>query len=168
MPATYEPIATTTLSSATNSVTFSSVPSTYTDLVLTVNGGTSVDAYFYLRLGTGGSTDTGNNYSTTYLSGSGSVTFSGRALNTNAIGIAYDYGLPTNTFNFNSVIHIMNYTNTTTNKTVIARAGNAANGTSTSVGLWRNTGAINTVNVWPSGGNFNSGSTFTLYGIKAA
>lgn len=167
MTATYDSIATTTIGTATNTVTFSSVPSTYTDLVLIVNGGTSTDAYFYLRLGTGGSTDTGNNYSTTYLSGSGSTAFSGRTSNTNTIGIAYDYGLPTNTSNFNAIIHIMNYANTTTNKTVIARANNAANGTSTSVGLWRNTGAINTVNLWPSGGNFNSGTTFSLYGIKA-
>ena len=34
MPATYEPIATTTLGSAATNITFSSIPATYTDLRL--------------------------------------------------------------------------------------------------------------------------------------
>lgn len=168
MPVTYSQIATQTLGSASSTVTFSSISGTYTDLVAVVNGGSSTDAYFLLRLGTGGSTDTGTNYSTTYMSGSGSVTFSGRASTQSSIGIAYDYGLIANNFNFNSIIHIMNYSNTTTYKTIISRANNAANGTSANVGLWRNTGAIDTVTFLPSSGTFNTGSTFSLYGIKAA
>jgi hypothetical protein len=36
------------------------------------------------------------------------------------------------------------------------------------VGLWRGTAAINSITIYPAGGNFASGSTLTLYGITAA
>ena len=64
----------------------------------------------------------------------------------------------------------MNYSNSTTYKTVISRGGNAATWVTTNVGLWRNTAAITSVKVFASdaSSNMNSGSTFTLYGIAAA
>jgi len=62
----------------------------------------------------------------------------------------------------------MNYSNTTTNKTVIGRH-NGASGPVASVGLWRNTAAINSIRISNSSAvNFTIGSTFSLYGIKAA
>jgi hypothetical protein len=64
----------------------------------------------------------------------------------------------------------MNYSNSTTNKTVLSRGGNAATWVTTNVGLWRNTAAITSIKVFASDGtsNMNSGSTFSLYGILAA
>ena len=63
----------------------------------------------------------------------------------------------------------MNYSNTTTFKTILMRANNAALGVDAIVGLWRSTAAINEIKVFPTGGaNFETGSTFSLYGIKAA
>ena len=62
----------------------------------------------------------------------------------------------------------MNYSNATTYKTVITRASNANNGVDAVVGLWRNTAAITSINVFLGTGNLDTGSTFTLYGIKAA
>jgi len=44
---TYTPIASVTLSSAQASVTFSSIPQTYTDLVLVVNGSTATSMVKY-------------------------------------------------------------------------------------------------------------------------
>jgi len=67
-------------------------------------------------------------------------------------------------------VDFMNYSNTTTYKTWLAREGNGTNGyVSALVGLWRNTNAITQIKVLNTGsGNFATGSTFTLYGIKAA
>jgi hypothetical protein len=62
---------------------------------------------------------------------------------------------------------------TTTNKTVLIRAGNPAGGsgsypgTGAFVGLWRSTSAINYVSLIGNSNSFKTGSTFTLYGIKA-
>jgi len=49
MPKTYEPIATTTLGSNQTTITFSSIPSTYTDLVIVSNMGTTTASYPFIR-----------------------------------------------------------------------------------------------------------------------
>jgi hypothetical protein len=69
----------------------------------------------------------------------------------------------------NSIIDIMNYSNTTTYKTALHRFNDANAIVFAIVGLWRNTAAINQVRVFSTNAvNFAVGSTFTLYGIKAA
>jgi hypothetical protein len=68
------------------------------------------------------------------------------------------------------LLQFMNYSNATTYKTVLSRSNVAASASvSANVGLWRNTAAITSIKlyVYPSY-NFVAGSTFTLYGIKAA
>jgi hypothetical protein len=67
-----------------------------------------------------------------------------------------------------SIVNFMNYSNTTTFKTIINRGNEASATTIAFVNLWRSTSAINSINIeQPGGGNFAAGSTFTLYGIKA-
>ena len=166
MPAgpTYEPIATTTLGSATATVTFSSIPGTYTDLVLVANSKTSysgsADA---MTISFNGDT-TGSNYSTTRMGGEGSGTgFSDRYSG------LYLFGW-TGT-NFGATIgHINNYKNTSVYKTVLVNS--KSNGTYGVAGvlatLWRNTNAITSLVVSDVSGNFQIGSMFTLYGIAAA
>jgi hypothetical protein len=165
---TYVAIATSTLASATASVTFSSIPSTYTDLVLVLQPASTT---FVDNIALNFNSDTGSNYSSTNLSGTGSAASGGRAASpyiqvTNIIGTTGTLGAMTST------IHIMNYANTTTYKTVISRTGQIGatyNGNEVIVSLWRNTAAINTIVVKQSGSpNFITGSTFSLYGIKAA
>jgi len=63
MPTTYEPIATTTLSTATASVTFSSISGTYTDLRLVIFALGATSDYPYVEI----NSDTGTNYSKTVL-----------------------------------------------------------------------------------------------------
>jgi hypothetical protein len=165
MPVTYESIATTTLGSAAASVTFSSIPATYTDLVIVINAGASSNEDIGMRF----NSDSGNNYSSTVLAGNGSTTSSGRISNASNIGLTSN-AFMTTSLNQNTIVSVMNYSNTTTNKTALSRANNSANGVDAIVGLWRNTAAINTILLYGrnSGHNFLSGSTFTLYGIKAA
>jgi hypothetical protein len=160
MAATYDPIATQTLGSAASSVTFSSIPSTYTDLVLVVNSArtTSNDSVSLEFNG-----DTGANYSRTILYGTGSSALSFRESNASLIEIGIQ-----DASNSTNIFHIMNYANTTTNKTVIARANATTVRVSAGVGLWRNTAAITSIKLATGGSTFIAGSMFTLYGIKAA
>lgn len=171
MPATYDPIATQTLGSASASVTFSSIPSTYTDLVLVTN-------YIATTLGNTVAltfnNDTASNYSRTYLgawngpsSSYGSTRFTSR---TN-ISCAWQTGAASTTSPNPIIYNIMNYSNTTTNKSVLFRFNTIAaslSETSAEVGLWRSTAAINRIDLTSSATTFAIGSTFTLYGIKAA
>lgn len=161
---TYDKIATNTLGSAAASVTFSSIPATYTDLVVIVSAKTTSSAQnLLMRI----NSDTGTNYSTTLMTANGSAT--GFARTTNATQGALDnYGY-VDTANHNiTIINLMNYSNTSAYKTWLSRANNSANGTTALVGLWRSTSAIDAVQIYISSNTFVAGSTFNLYGIQAA
>jgi hypothetical protein len=170
MPTTYEPIATTTLGSAAATVTFSSIPGTYTDLVIIASGTVSVDNYGgWLQI----NSDTASNYSWTDLSGNGTTAQSNRG---SSVGNTSNYYAGpkqgwSNTSPNVTILNIFNYANTTTNKTWISRTANASStgGTEATVGLYRSTSAITSITLGvQSTGTYGSGSTFTLYGIKAA
>ena len=156
MPSTYEPIATTTLGTAVVSYTFSSIPSTYTDLIMVYNGtaGNNISLQF--------NGDTGSNYSYTRITGNGSSATSDRGNNTTSMYGSYSAGLQV------SIWQIMNYVNATTYKTGINRGGGASDQVQAYVGLWRNTAAITSLTVIAPGSTMAIGSTLTLYGIKAA
>jgi len=167
MASTYEPIATTTLGSAQASVTFSSF-SGYTDLFLVANVlATSTSTDYTMKINYNGDTTSGL-YSDTYLYGTGSGTgASNRHSGQNTIYLQTGGYLSTTvprTFN----ISIQNYSNTTTYKTLLSRSSQANDTVDTFVGLWRNTNAITSFILTLTGGTFGIGSTFTLYGIKAA
>ena len=165
MPTTYEPIATTTLSTATASVTFSSISGSYTDLVLVINAGmANAGASWYAYV----NSDTGNNYSATGIYGNGSTVSSSIISNwSNELLIGSWIGFTTTIKT--AIVHFMNYSNTTTYKTVLSRYSESDGTVESNVSLWRNTAAITTIQVRNNSSyNFISGSTFTLYGIKAA
>lgn len=163
MATTYTPIATTTLGSAAASYTFSSIPSTYTDLILVAVGTDTLSGGDNWCLQFNG--DTGTNYSATRLRWQTPSPDSSRTTNaTNILGIQMS-----DTTIGTQIYQIQNYSNTTTYKTAIFRGGTSAVLMGAAVGLWRSTAAINAVKVLTNGGtNFSTGSTFTLYGIKAA
>jgi hypothetical protein len=166
MPSTYEPIATQTLGSAAASVTFSSIPSTYTDLVLIMSAGNATSApSTQIQF----NSDTGSNYSYTVLAGNGTAASSARGSSLTSSLISY-FGAPFTTLGQQTVItNIMNYSNATTYKTLLTRANNATFGTDAIVGLWRSTAAVTSFVLTTSNAtNFVASSTFTLYGIKAA
>lgn len=166
MAATYEPIATYTIPTATSSYTFTVIPQTYTDLVIVVNGSNNTgDSEIAIRTGKT-SVNTGSIYSTTFLYGAGSS--SGGTSRTT--GRTWADAARTDTTMSSSIIHIMNYSNTTTYKTILAR-GNNTTLTMATVSTVRDTVEINTVQLaahYDATFNFTAGTTLTLYGIKAA
>jgi hypothetical protein len=167
MPTTYEPIATTTLSTTATSVSFSSISGSYTDLVLVVRA--SVDSGDDLRFRI--NDDTGTNYSYTTLYGTGSAAGSTRGSNQSSGNSSYYGGVSTTLGNSVQILHFLNYSNTTTNKTILSRANQAGSGVDANVNLWRSTSAITKITLAKGssfGGTFQSGSTFTLYGVKSA
>ena len=164
MPATYEPIATTTLGSASSSITFSSIPATYTDLrVVQVLTGTT-NAYTKLRF----NGDTGTNYSSTNIRGDGSTASSQRETSDDGIRINGNY--PVTSIPSLNTVDVFSYAGST-NKTVLNSASNDRNGAgglNRTVGLWRNTAAITSITIYEfTGDTFAAGTTATLYGIKS-
>ena len=161
--ATYEPIATYTATGSETSFTFSSLGS-YTDLYMVVDAkNLTGNSDVLLRF----NSDTGTNYSATILGGDGSSAYSARRTSSTSIICNYfNFLNSTNATQFN--INIQNFSNATTYKTAILRANRAAQATEAIVGMWRNTAAVTSVTLAISSSNYASGSTITLYGIKAA
>ena len=157
--ATYVSIASNTLSSSAASVTFSSIPGTYTDLVVVVAGTFTTGSTNNVNFQFNG--DTASNYSFLRLLGNGSAASSYRASD-----VEIDIGLLSSTAQSTTVANIQNYSNTTTYKTAIGR-GNTPEYVQASLGAWRNTAAITSVTIL-SAATFASGTTFSLYGIAAA
>lgn len=153
------PIATATLGTAALSYTFSSIPSTYTDLVLIVQATSSSELYIRFN------SDSNTNYSTTEIWGpNGSVPYTQRESNMAQITIR-DFS--TTLGNDMGIFNIPNYANTTTYKTLLGKSNDGRYGRIYArVGLWRSTSAINSVSIISSSGNMSVGSTFTLYGIN--
>ena len=168
----FESIATVNLSSAAqNTITFSSIPSTYKHLQLRImtkstSTGTGV--------GWGGFTfnnDTGNNYTLHVLYGSGSITGAYGAANYSAVCYSLPGGnVGTNMFGI-SVVDIFDYTNTNKYKTTRSLGGGEFNGTGGEEldlisGVWMNTSAITSITFSGGANNFARYSSFALYGIK--
>ena len=167
---TYTPLATTTLASAASSYTFSSIPATYTDLVIVANyaGFSATGATTLIQLN-GDATTT--RYSSTNVEGDGTSATSGRYNNATAqAGMLLGGGnLGYGTGQAIEVFHIMNYSNATTYKTVLSRFSQPATMVQANVGLYTQTTAISSVTILTYGGKtFSIGSTFSLYGISAA
>lgn len=164
MAYTYEPIATQTLGSSSATVTFGSIPSTYTHLrIVTTYSFGSVN-----RIGVRFNSDSGTNYSNTWLTGSGSAAESFRETSMSYIFSQWS-GVPVTNPSL-TVFDIFNYGGST-NKTVLVSTSGDQNGSGRverGVGLWRSTSAITSLTVNGVSQNFTSGSSFTLFGIKAA
>jgi len=174
----YESIQTYNLTTATASVTFSSIPATYTHLQIRffaqTNRGTYGSDDIFVRVGSG-SIDSGSNYAWHDLFGNGtsaaaqSLTSQTKIELNNAAGtgVASNFGA--------GVLDILDYANTNKYKTTRSLHGNDVNGTISGFGgrvaldsgLWINTAAITTIQFAPiTGTAFNQYSSFALYGIK--
>jgi hypothetical protein len=159
---TYTALATRTLTGTASSVTFSSIPATYRDLILVLNyGETSATGNILLRY----NSDSGSNYSEVAMRGAsgGASSFGGtytqhflNAANTRVSGISN-----------NTMVQIMDYSATDKHKTALSRINFGQNDVLAYSYRWSNTSAITSFQVIHSGSTFIVGSSFDLYGIVA-
>jgi hypothetical protein len=166
-------ISTTLISTNTTDVTFS-------------NLGTSAAAYKHLQLRIAVRTDrastvdnmtmifnadTATNYSDHYIMGDGSAVSSSNGTSQSNMEAGYIAGnsFTANGFGF-AIIDILDFSNTSKNKTIRSLTGLSASGTNGIMmmsGLWRSTSAVTSITLDQNAGtNFVSGSRFSLYGIK--
>ena len=158
---TNTPIASQTLGSAAASVTFSSIPQGYTDLVVVYNGAGTAGTGLYFQF----NGDSSANYSHTRILGDGTSAISQRGSN-NTIGSFLSI---VSTTQNNVIAQVQNYSNSTTYKTTLARSNNTTGYIGAYVSLWRSTAAINSITITTgTADTYVAGSTFTLYGIAAA
>lgn len=156
-------LATTTLGSASNTITFSSIPQTYTDLRLVFTGTSANGTTLTIRF----NSDSATNYSWTRLVGTGAAAQSGRTTSATEI---YPVLALSSTPQFYAV-DVFSYAGST-NKTLLMQDASDLNGSgrvASYVGLWRSTSAITSINITGLYGtapnNFDAGTTATLYGI---
>ena len=164
MPSTYNKIEAKTIGSSTASVSFTSIPATYTDLVL-ISLFKNTGGAGNLKIQFNG--DTSTNYSFRYLYGTGSSAITSGSANQSVI----IFGQADSTQFLLNTLNIFNYANTTTYKTTLSRSsdnGNTYSSAGAIVGLWRKTPEAITSFAITSDSNIAANSTFTLYGIKAA
>jgi hypothetical protein len=159
---TYTLIEAKTLASAVSSVTFSSIPQTYTDLKLVCSTRLVSGNFPDLNISFNGST---SNFTNKNILGSGASVTSGTDVR--VIGFTEGTSQTSSTFT-NGEVYIPNYTssnyksfsadNVTENNATTAYSHLVA-------GLWSDVSAITSITI-SAGANFDSASTFYLYGIK--
>jgi hypothetical protein len=171
-PGSYYSIATTTLSTSAATITFSSIPSTFTHLQIrgfaqqTNNAGANCTIRY--------NSDSGSNYNSHYLGGNGSTTGAGYFTNASTTGgYAFDSANNGSSAFSGFIIDILDYTNTNKYTTTKSFSGWSNNSNSENVSMmsstWRNTAAVTNITLQDhSGGSFAQHSVFALYGIKGA
>jgi len=162
MADTFVKIATVTVGTATNTIEFATIPSTYTDLVVYLSGRCSADDFnTYLRFNSSTS-----NYTQKRLQGNGSAATS--ASDTNLLMYINRSTYTANSFS-NCFAYIPNYAGSTFKPVSIDGVieDNATeNRNVLNAGLWSDTTAISNIKLVTNAGNFVQYSTATLYGIS--
>jgi hypothetical protein len=169
MANTYIPIATVTVGNGgAATIDFSSIPSTYTDLLLSLSArGASTALYANIKLNNSSSSI----YSLRTIYGEGT----GGTASQNDSGATYferflmvSSAYTANTFS-NGTLYIPNYTDSN-NKSLMFDSVNETNAGAVQMymvaGLWASSATINQITLTPNTGNFAQYSTATLYGIK--
>jgi hypothetical protein len=157
--ATYTPLATVTLGGTASSVTFSSIPATYRDLIFSLELVGSVSEQYFMRL----NGDTGSNYSWVQM-GADSTGFFTSSTTTTGIRVGFFSAISARD---NLQLSIMDYSATDKHKTALVRTNSNCTVTRAIAGRWANTAAVTSVVFTFPSGNFNSGSTISLYGVIA-
>jgi hypothetical protein len=173
----YDSIATSTVGSGgVSSVTFSSIPATYTHLQVRYLAQTNRATYgrdgIWIRF----NSDSATNYSDHYLTGDGSTADAGSNVSADRIYLPEVLTTTAGTSFFGSgIVDVLDYVNTSKYKTLRSIGGGDHNGTVASIGAqvslrsgaWRSTSAINSITFYPGGGTLISQySQFALYGIR--
>jgi len=154
---TYVALATETLSGTDTSVTFSSIPATYRDLVVVAKTFSASATGVGVRF----NGDTGSNYSMVYASGNGSTATSSAYTSDRAepyISGATDHLI---------LMQIMDYSATDKHKTMLSRGESASGKVQMFAIRWADTSAINSIEIFTPINSYGAGTTLSLYGIEA-
>lgn len=169
MAKTYDPIATTTLGSA-GTITFSSIPATYTDLVIVtrtaaVTSGADIRFEF-------NSDSTAGAYNWTVGSANGTGTKVSTRNTSQTAGLMDYNAYPSTTVGEHvGILYLFSYAGNKYKsylaRSIVAKSGH---GVDFVFGQWRNTSAINSIKLGIGTGysNFATGTIATLFGIQAA
>lgn len=164
----FDSLGAVVVSSSTSSITFSNIPQTYThlqiryiartdyatagaDFLYSINGVTTNASYAYHRLG-----------------GEGSVAFSQSSTSSRIVGINNGSSAGANMF-ASGIMDILDYTNTNKNRTVRNFVGSDRNGSGIVAiysNLYISTTTVTSISLITENGNWITGSSFSLYGIK--
>lgn len=172
MANTYELIEAQTLGSPASSVTFSSIPGTYTDIRIFISArGTASYTNTNLKMQVGNVTVSTSGYSERMVYTSNGTSAASYNQSAQAQSELQYFPLATSTANIfsNNDIYIPNYTGSNA-KSFSIDSVSEDNATAAvlamDAGLSSNTSAINIITFTPNTGNFATGSSFYLYGIK--
>lgn len=155
---TYDLLDSVTLSSSAASVTFSSITQDYRDLiVISQPTHDSTGSNFYARF----NGDSGSNYSYVYMRGNGSTASSSNGSSQTEMSFGRADGGAVN------INQIMDYSATDKHKTVLERRNDPDDAVWAFAHRWASTSAITSIALTPYSGNFDSGSTFYLYGVAS-
>jgi hypothetical protein len=165
----YDSIASTTVGAGgAASITFSSIPSTYTHLQIRYNArqDASPIGQVFFRV----NSDTGGNYSSHLLYGDGGGVGAGSYTSDNYCrsGLLGGTSLASNIFGV-AVIDVLDYANTNKFKTTRTLSGIDANGSGYvwyMSSSWRSTSAVTSLTFFAEHGNFIQNAQISLYGIK--
>jgi hypothetical protein len=167
---TYSQIFTTTLTTAANNITFSSIPNTYTDLVMIGNivPASNGVAYLGVRVGTGNSLDTGGNYSQQQIVFTDAVCTAYQTFNETAVEVIGNQFQ--NNGSFTVRVDLNSYAATVAWHPIQTKISIQDNTSRQSLAIWKNSSAINTVSLLNTAGNncLGVGSTISLFGILRA
>jgi hypothetical protein len=155
---TYTALATITLGSSTSSITFSSIPATYRDLVLVIAGSATSNNDVAIRF----NGDSGNNYNSLRGLGFSGGVYTDSFSNASSTSPAASIGTAQST-----IIHqIMDYSATDKHKTLVARSMIPTSDVIMGASRWANTAAITSVAI-TAGPTYTTGTVFSLYGIAS-
>jgi hypothetical protein len=171
MPVTYKKIASVTVGSGgAANIEFTSIPGTYTDLVIKISGRTTATGTPWTNIQMEFNGSGGTAYSGRLLFGDGSAAASASVSSEANARLQYasNAGATASTFG-NSEVYIPNIAGST-NKSISADSVTENNATQSFTGLgaslWANTAAITSIKLTPSSGTFVQYSTAVLYGIS--
>lgn len=163
--ATFEGIASYTVTSAQSSYTFTSIPQTYKHLYVVAEIFGSLSGEDLAMQVGNGSVDTASNYSGGYTRHISTTVSSFSDLNNSRIRLS-DGGSPTSGYPTTLDMYIPMYSSTTAHKPVMAHAGNSNRGNDLVSGKWRSNSAIDTIKFYMLTGNLDVNTKISIFGIK--
>jgi hypothetical protein len=163
---TYTPLANITLASTDSEIVFASIPATYRDLVLVCSARGTITTFTNVQMRF--NSDTGSNYSTVAMYGTGSAAASYSETATNITLEQIARSSDTASVFTPIMTQVMDYSATDKHKTVLTRNSSTLSGAVAALASrWASTSAITSITLYPYGGSFAIGSTFSLYGVIA-